>query len=47
MLGPALSARALDSADKPEGQGSSAEVVARLDAILEELRRQRTPPSSS
>jgi voltage-gated potassium channel len=49
MLGPALSARALDSADKQEGTGAgpgNAEVVARLDAILEELRRQATPPSS-
>jgi voltage-gated potassium channel len=47
MIGPALSARALDSADKPDSAGNdNAAVVARLDAILEELRRQRTPPSS-
>jgi hypothetical protein len=47
MLGPALSARVLDSADKcdggapaaGDGAAGNAEVVARLDAILDELRR--------
>src|SRR5262245_38427191 len=45
MLGPALSARALDSADSsPESSsegsgGADAQVLARLDAILDELRR--------
>jgi hypothetical protein len=36
MVGPALSSKALDA---PPGEPADAQMVARLDAILEELRR--------
>lgn len=42
MVGPALSARVLDSEPRSEGEptGGQAAVVEKLDAILAELRRQ-------
>jgi voltage-gated potassium channel len=39
MVGPALSARALETAPRPEPAADLTPVVERLDAILEELRR--------
>lgn len=39
MVGPALSARALETAPRPEPAAELTPVVERLDAILEELRR--------
>jgi hypothetical protein len=43
MVGPALSARALDQTPRAAGDGdNNAAIVARLDAILAELRRNET-----
>jgi hypothetical protein len=43
MIGPALSARALDQGGAAERSGELAQIADKLDAILVELRRGRTP----